>query len=279
MKSPKSKPKANDVIAELKKYQEPERVPVLSSFFKSGKGQYGEGDRFMGVSVPNMRIVAKKFTTLPLAEVETLLHSKIHEHRSCALAILVYQFEAIMKNKTLSEVQRKKSQKEIYDFYLSHTECVNNWDLVDGSAREIVGAYLFNHEKDHPSNRTSKIEGRAHTLRVLTKLAKSNTVPHALWERRIAMIATFYFIGKGEFEPTLQIGEILLGDKHDLMHKAVGWMLREMGKKDIVILHGFLEKHGKIMPRTALRYAIERMTPAERKRYMRKEKKGKKSAK
>ena len=256
--------KASHVMAELKKYQEPERIPVLSSFFKSGKGQYGEGDKFIGVTVPNMRIVSRKFIDLSLDEVEKLVQHKIHEYRSCGLAILVEKFEALEKCLKKTEKTGAKSadlksvkaqQKAIYDFYLAHTACVNNWDLVDGSAREIVGGYLFLHDK-------------ARAPKILAKLAKSHTVPHALWERRIAMIATFYFITRREFDLPLAIAESLLADKHDLMHKAVGWMLREIGNRDLAVLHGFLDKHARTMPRTALRYAIERMSPEERAKYM-----------
>lgn len=255
--------KASQAIAELKKYQEPERLKVLSSFFKTGKGQYGEGDKFIGVTVPNTRIVARKFIGLSLSEIEKLLMNKVHECRSLGAYILDARCEALNKKALKSDavtaerrVAIKAEHGIIFDFYLAHTACINNWDLVDASARDVVGGYLFHHVSKE----------RAHAI--LAKLAKSHKVPHALWERRIAMIATFYFIMQREFDLPLAIAESLLGDKHDLMHKAVGWMLREVGNRDLTVLRGFLDRHAATMPRTALRYAIERMTPEERAGYM-----------
>ena len=212
-----------------------EKVAVYSNFFKTGKGQYGEGDIFIGSTVPDTRSVASSYKDLPFFDIRTLLHSKIHEERLCALLILVYQF------------QKGNNQKKIYEFYLKNTKRINNWDLVDSSADKIVGCYLF--EKDK---------------KILCTLARSSN----LWERRIAIIATFYFIRNKQFEDTLGVSEILLQDKHDLIHKAVGWMLREVGKRDQNILETFLKKYYKIMPRTMLRYSIEKFSDPKKKFYM-----------
>ena len=220
----------------LKKAATPQRAKVSQRFFKTGKGQYGEGDVFIGITVPEMRKIAHAFKDLSLPEIKQLLESPIHEERFVALEILVHQFD-----------HEKERQKEIYEFYLSHTEKVNNWDLVDTSAEYIVGAYL----KDTDTS-------------ILTTLAKSSS----LWERRIAIVSTFYFIKHNQFQETLKIASILLKDNHDLIHKAVGWMLREIGKRDKTTLENFLKQHNTFMPRTMLRYAIERFPKEERERYL-----------
>ncbi len=231
------------MLAKLKKELElcarPQRAKVSASFFKTGKGQYGEGDIFIGVTVPDTRKIAKRYLHLSFQDITLLFESKIHEHRLIALLLLVERFKKA----------DDKTKTEIYNFYLKHTKYVNNWDLVDLSAHYIVGSYLF--EKDKA---------------MLYKLVKSNN----LWERRIAIIATFAFIRKNNFEDTFKIAELLLQDKHDLMHKAVGWMLREVGKKDQQALETFLEIHCKVMPRTMLRYAIERFDEQKRQFYMQK---------
>ena len=226
---------------DLKKLATPQRAKVSASFFKTGKGQYGEGDIFIGVTVPDTRKIAKNYLQLELPQITILLESPVHEHRLIALLILVERFKKA----------DDKIKTEIYKFYLKHTKYVNNWDLVDLSAHYIVGSYLF--EKDKA---------------MLYKLVKSNN----LWERRIAIIATFAFIRKNKFQDTFKIAELLLQDKHDLMHKAVGWMLREVGKKDQRALETFLKQHYKIMPRTMLRYAVERFDEKKRKEYMQKSK-------
>ncbi len=215
----------------------PERARVSAWFFKTGPGQYGEGDVFIGLRVPRQRKIARQFKDLALNEIKKLLDDKIHEYRLTALLILVGQFAKA------SEAQRKV----IYDFYLKNACQVNNWDLVDSSAPYIVGVYLL----DKP---------RA----ILNKLAKSNN----LWERRIAILATFTFIKAGEFKDTIKIAELLLNDSHDLIHKAVGWMLREMGKKDQDVLLRFLDKHYKKMPRVMLRYAVEKLLLKKRQFYL-----------
>ncbi|MCR4369216.1 MAG: DNA alkylation repair protein [archaeon] len=222
---------------ELKKLATPGRAKTNVWFFKTGKGQDGEGDSFLGVSVPATRRVAKKFTHLPLEELSTSLESKFHEHRLCALLVLVEKFKKA----------DEKERKEIFDFYLSKTKFVNNWDLVDLSADKIVGEYLFDKEK-----------------KSLYALAKSDS----LWERRIAIVSTFALIRRGELKDTFKISRILLGDSHDLIYKACGWMLREAGKRDKNALVQFLEAHKSKMPRTMLRYAIEKFSPQERAHFM-----------
>jgi len=225
--------------AELKALATPKKAKASSWFFKTGPGQYGEGDQFIGVTVPEQRSIAKKYRDLELADVETLLQSPVHEERLVALFILVLKF------KRANNATREK----IYNLYLARAaKYVNNWDLVDSSASYIVGAYLEGKPKD-----------------ILIRLAHSEN----LWEKRIAMISTLYFIAKKDPKPTLEIAEILINDKHDLIQKAVGWMLREIGKhcsKDT--LTKFLDKHAATMPRTALRYAIEHFSPSERQYYL-----------
>ncbi|HSX58374.1 MAG TPA: DNA alkylation repair protein [Candidatus Saccharimonadales bacterium] len=227
-----------DLKKELKKLSSEKKAKASAWFFKTGLGQYGEGDLFIGVTVPEQRKIAKVFKDLPLAEVEKLLKSPIHEERLVSLLILNGQFAK--GNKTI--------KKEIYKFYLANTQFVNNWDLVDSSASYIVGTYLLDKPRE-----------------ILYKLAKSPS----LWERRISIISTLAFIVKGESSDTLKIAEVLLNDKEDLMHKAVGWMLREVGKRvSREELVSFLNKHYKNMPRTALRYAIEHFPEAERQKYL-----------
>ena len=218
------------ITDELKAIATLQRAETAAYFFKTGKGQYGEGDVFIGVANPDLRTVCKKYYSLGFYELQALLDSEIHEYRMASLLILVEQMK-----KANNEIRQ-----HIYDFYLDNTHRINNWDLVDCSARDIVGFYLF--DKDR-----SVLYDMAHT--------------DHLWTQRIAIIATHYFINKKQYLDTLKICEILLSHKHDLIHKAVGWMLREAWKK-----HGdqqveaFLEQNIDRMPRTSLRYAIEKMT-------------------
>ena len=221
----------------LQEAGDPEDAVFLQRFFKTGPGQYGEGDRFLGIRVPMTRTLAREFADLPLSDIEALLHDKWHEARLLALVLLT--------NRYARANAAEKSQ--VYRTYLANTDRINNWDLVDLSAPGIVGAHLETRPR-----------------RPLDTLAKSKS----LWERRIAIVATYHFIRRKEFDDTLRISTTLLGDSHDLIHKAVGWMLREVGKRDERVLEGFLEKHALEMPRTALRYAIERMSPAKRKHFM-----------
>lgn len=242
--------KAGDVFAMLDKKAKPEKVKILSSFFKTGKGQYGEGDKFIGVNVPDQRAVAKEVNSrISLVEVEKIIKSKTHEHRLTGLVILNYKYNRVGKIKDAKERQRR--QKEIYDFYMGHLEAVNNWDLVDCTSRGIIGAYIYDYKhKD--------------AYKILSKMLKDKN----LWVRRIAIVVTSYFISKEELDLTFKITEDLLGDKHDLMHKACGWMLREAGKKSEHSLHKFLKQHVKQMPRTMLRYSIERLSEEFRRFYL-----------
>lgn len=217
----------------------PEKRDFLPYFFKTGKGQYGEGDKFLGVVVPDIRKVAKQNKNLDFDVLTALLNNEYHECRLCALLILVEQF------KKAKEDDRKK----IVDFYLAHTHRINNWDLVDLSAKDIVGEHLIDKDRS-----------------VLYRLADSSL----LWDQRIAVIATFAFIRKGDLKDIFALSEKLLNHKHDLMHKAIGWMLREAGKRDKAALCNFLERYHKEMPRTMLRYSIEKFTPEERAYYMKK---------
>ena len=234
----------NDLKADLRKFANAEKAKIYGRFFKTGPGQYGEGDQFIGVTVPETRSVAKKFQELPFVDLQKLLHSPTHEERLCALLILIEQFQSASRRSDES------TKEKIYNFYLANTGYINNWDLIDLSADQIVGGYLQDKPKD-----------------ILKKLALSDSV----WERRVAILSTFHFIKSEEPKYTLKIAGILLNDKHDLIQKAVGWMLREVGKrcseKDLT---DFLDKHALTMPRTALRYAIERFSEEKRQGYLRK---------
>ena len=230
-------PTADQVSDELRKLANPAQAALLQRFFKTGPGEYAEGDRFLGLKVPVIRAVARTYRALPLAQVSRLLKSTIHEERLAALVILAWQFQKA----------DAAGQERIYKLYLDHTRYINNWDLVDLSAPGIVGAFLV--EKDRA---------------ILGRLAGSKL----LWERRIAMLAAGYFIRAGRCEVTLEIAEILVNDKHDLIHKAVGWMLREVGKRDLPAAEQFLARHCKHMPRTMLRYAIERFPEDRRRTYL-----------
>lgn len=233
---------------ELKATATPQRAIVSQRYFKTGVGEYGEGDVFMGVSVPDQRKIAKKYYGLPLTEVEKLLTSKIHEERLTTMFILVEQFKK----------GNAKTQKEIYTFYLANTSYINNWDIVDSSAPYILGVYLW-------ENFAQKASPSKEIMKALTKLAKSKSI----WERRIAMMSTFYFIRQGDVVEAFGIAKILLHDEQDLIQKAVGWMLREVGNSvGIEIEELFLKKHYLTMPRTMLRYAIEKFPEPKRKAYL-----------
>jgi 3-methyladenine DNA glycosylase AlkD len=224
----------SDLKKELRASADPERARNLAWFFKTAKGQYGHGDRFIGLTVPTMRRIARRYIHLPLTDVKKLLASPIHEHRFVALEILVAQYE-------------RENSREIFDFYLKHTRFVNNWDLVDGSAPYIVGQHLLTRPR-----------------KILYRLAKSRN----LWERRIAIVSTQTLIRAGEIEDTFAIAKLLLSDDHDLIHKAVGWMLRETGKQSAPALLRFLKENYSALPRTTLRYAIERFPATQRKRLL-----------
>lgn len=228
-----------DIKDQLNQLSSPERAKSSAWFFKTGPGQYGENDQFIGVTVPNQRKVAKQFHDLPLPKIEKLLQSPIHEHRLTALLILIDQFRR----------GDEKIRKSIYDFYISHTKYINNWDLVDLSAEYIVGPWL---------------EDKSYKLNALRKLTSSSWI----WDRRIALLSSFHYIKLGKFDEALTLCELLLQDKHDLIQKAVGWMLREIGNRDIKTEEEFLSRHYKVMPRTALRYAIEKFPEIKRKQYL-----------
>lgn len=230
---------------EVKLAEDKEKAIFLKRFFKTGKGEYGEGDIFYGLAVPASRKIALQYKSLPLSDVKKLLQSSVHEERLIAIFILVLQFQ---KTEALL-------QKEIYEFYLTHTKYINNWDIVDASADKIVGEYLWKYVIS-----SQQVEN------VLKPLAKSDN----LWERRIAIIATFALIKHGYTAATFTIADILLHDKEDLIQKAVGWMLREVGKRvSKEEEQTFLVSRYKTMPRTMLRYAIEHFSDEERKHYLR----------
>ena len=227
----------DQIKKDLLQLSNPNKAKKLSGFFKTGTGQYGEGDVFLGIPVPEQRKIAKKYIDLHLNDLEQLLRSKIHEHRLTALVILVTKYQK-------ADVSGKN---DIFRFYLKNTENINNWDLVDLSAPKIVGDYLLNNDRT-----------------ILFKLAKSNN----LWERRIAILSTFSFIRNNDFEDSLRISKLLFQDEHDLIHKAVGWMLREIGKRDQDLEEQFLNENCIQMPRTMLRYAIEKFDENKRKFYL-----------
>jgi 3-methyladenine DNA glycosylase AlkD len=228
---------AQDIQKRLKKLGNKERAAISQRFFKTGPGEYGEGDVFIGIRVPVLRALVKEYADLSVAQILILLRSHIHEERLLALLLLVDSFsqgdEAV--------------RTSIFELYLKHTEFINNWDLVDSSAAQIVGAYLMDKSKA-----------------VLYRLAESAN----LWERRIAIMSTFHFVKHHEFSETLKIAKILLFDRQDLIHKAIGCMLREIGKRHLKTEERFLKVHYKKMPRTMLRYAIEKFPEQKRQRYL-----------
>ena len=225
----------DELKKDLEKLSNKKKAKILSGFFKTGKGDYGEGDIFLGVVVPEQRKIASKYNNLEFKDMQELLSSKIHEHRLTSLIILNNKYK------------KASDRKEIVEFYLKNTKNINNWDLVDISAPKILGDYFFDRDKKR-----------------LYDLAKSNN----LWEKRIAVLSTFWFIKNNKFDDSLKIAEILLYDKHDLIHKAVGWMLREIGKRDSEVEEKFLNKYYKKMPRTMLRYAIEKFDDSKRRFYL-----------
>jgi 3-methyladenine DNA glycosylase AlkD len=228
----------NNLQKELKSNSNKKQAEILQKFFKTGKGEYGEGDVFLGIKVPVLRNISKKYN-LNLKEIEILLNSKIHEERLVALFILIRKYL----------VSSDKKRKEIFNFYIDNSEKINNWDLVDLSAPNIVGDYLLD---------KNKIK--------LYELSKSKNV----WKRRISIVSTISFIRKNNFLDTIRISEILLKDEHPLIHKGVGWMLREVGKRNLSLLKAFLKKNYKKMPRVMLRYSIEKFDLEERKKWMKK---------
>ena len=230
-----------ELIKELEKSGNPEQAKNLQKFFKTGPGGYAEGDIFLGIKVPVQRMIARRYFHLTFQEIQQLLNGKIHEHRLIALLILIEKYKKSKKSRL--------EQRKIFEFYLKNTHNINNWDLVDLSAPQILGEFLQKEGSD-----------------LLTHLAQSKN----LWERRIAIISTYSFIKKRRFGETLAISEILLKDEHDLIHKAVGWMLREIGKRNKKMLELFLMQRYHKMPRVMLRYSIEKFPEDERKMWLKK---------
>jgi DNA alkylation repair enzyme len=230
---------AVEFIKKLKTYRSPEELKKIQGYFKTGAGEYGEGDEFMGVRMGQIFALAKEFIEMPPDEIEKLLESPIHEVRVGAVSIMDWQAR--------SKKTHEERRKELFDLYIRRHDRINNWDLVDRSAPYVVGGYLFDKPRD-----------------VLYKLARSENV----WERRTAIVSTYYFIRAGDVADTFKIAEMLLNDDHDLIHKATGGWLREAGKKDPQKLLGFLDKYAGAMPRTALRYAIEHLDKKQRDHYM-----------
>ena len=224
----------NQIYNALVARSDEEKKIVLPRFFKTGKGQYGEGDKFLGVTVPNIRTVANEFKDTDFEIIEELMHSPWHEMRMCALLILVNN-------------SKKEVTKETFDFYLSQTKYINNWDLVDLTAPQIIGKYLINKDRV-----------------ILYKLAESDL----LWDNRIAIVSTLAFIRNNDLDDTYKLSIKMMYHKHDLMHKAIGWMLREAGKRDTGRLYNFVKEHKNIMPRTMLRYSIEKFDKETRKELM-----------
>lgn len=241
-----------EIKKDLKKLSNPDKIPDFQRFFKTKKGEYGEGDIFIGVKMPDVRKVVRKYCKeLDLQQVQELLNSKIHEERMTALLVLVEKYlfynKLASKHKQELGINKCELREEIVDLYLKNYQAINNWDLVDLSAPKILGDWFIDKDKS-----------------VLYEWAKSNN----LWKKRIAMMACFGFIRQNEYEDALNIAEILLFDEHDLIHKAVGWMLREIGNRDLATEEKFLKRYYKKMPRTALRYAIEKFPEPKRKKYL-----------
>jgi len=240
---------AERIIAELHAVGSEEKRRVLMTFFKTGSGDYAEGDRFMGVPVPEVRKVMKRHASADEKTLEALLMSPWHEARYGALVVMVNRFAACETTRPTTEPDGENGRKRIFDFYLKHTHRINNWDLVDVSAAAIVGTYLL----DKPTT-------------VLDALAESSW----MWDNRIAIVATHAFIRRGRLDVTYRLADKMMHHKHDLMHKAIGWMLRETGKQDAERLFSYVESRRREMPRTMLRYAIERMSPDRRRQLMEK---------
>ncbi len=222
---------------ELRKLAKLEKIPIYKNFFKTGAGEYGEGDEFIGVTVPNTRKVARNNVSISFNELLSILKSEVHEDRMCALLILVYKLE---------KAKEEKEKEQIINFYTKYHLHGNNWDLIDCVADKLLGKWLIDKDKS-----------------ILYEYAKSKNI----WERRISIISTFHFIKNNQFQDTLSISKILLHDKHDLIHKAVGWMLRETGKRNLNVLENFLKSNYKRMPRTMLRYSIEKFPEDKRQSY------------
>ncbi len=246
---------AEDIIETLVSQKNDMQREVLSRFFKTGKGEYGEGDCFLGLKVPQTRAVVREAKCrVPLEEIEKLLYSQWHEVRLCGFLLIVEEMKAALPRRREAAVAKAERRQELADFFLRHARQANNWDLVDLSCEYILGWWML-----HPL-----ADGSMPSREVLDRLAESDN----LWEQRIAIVTTLEFIRAGRFDDTLRIARKLLSYRHDLIHKAVGWALREVGKRDIDLLRDFLEEHCGSMSRTTLRYAIERMDALERQSWL-----------
>lgn len=234
---------AKNLIQAVQAEGNTQKAQFSQRFFRTGPGEYAAGDKFLGLTVPNQRLIAKKFHNLPLTELSKTIKSPFHEIRLTSLLILVNKYTKAIPAQNLQDLET------IVEFYLNHTTYINNWDLVDSSADKILGHWTFTHPTDQ---------------KILKQLSQSQS----LWERRIAMVSCFYFIRQESFQVPLQIAEKLLSDQHDLIHKAVGWMLREIGKRHLETLDQFLLKHYSQLPRTTLRYAIEKHSKTIQKKYL-----------
>lgn len=227
----------SNIVEELKKKANFQKAIILSRFFKTGKGEYGEGDLFLGITIPEIRKISQGYTEIPITEIEKLLKNKYHEIRLAGLLLLFIKYK----------IGNEKEKKVVFDLYLKNTKYINNWDLVDLSASNIIGDYLLFRRRN-----------------ILYRLVCSKN----LWERRIAIVATLTFIRQKQYLDTFKLCEILLNDSEDLIHKSCGWMLREVGKRDKKNLDTFLYKHASVMPRIMLRYAIENKSESERKKWL-----------
>lgn len=244
----------NNILKDLKRVSSKERATKSQRFFKTGKGDYGDGDVFVGITTPEIRKISKKYQKdLTLVDLDFFLQNKVHEYRLFALISLTYLYEETKGTEDVIEQEQRK--EEIFNYYLRNRHWINNWDLVDVSAPKIVGEFL----KDKERGKGSGEEGN-----ILYDLIRSDN----LWEQRIAIVSTYAFIKEGEFKEILDFSKLLMNHKHDLIHKALGWMLREVGKKDKCILKTFLDDYANKMPRTMLRYSIERLDDKEKQKYM-----------
>lgn len=242
---------ADDLLAALEMQRDDAQRDILMRFFKTAPGQYGEGDMFLGLKVPQTRAIVKEARLMvPEPEIEKLLLSQWHEARLCGLLLLVEEMKAALPRRGVDTPDKQRRRKEIADFYLRHATRANNWDLVDLSCEYILGPYILHMDKPDYD--------------ILYNLARKDS----LWEQRISIVTTFCFIREGIFDPTLRLADMLSGHPHDLIHKAVGWMLREVGKRDRDVLLEYLEENHARLPRTALRYAIEKLSPDERRAWL-----------
>ncbi len=249
----------NNILKDLKKVSSKERATMSQKFFKTGKGEYGQGDVFVGIRTPDIRRISKKYLdNLNLEDLDFFLHNKIHEYRLFALITLTYMYE------------KTEDTEKIFNYYLKNKQWINNWDLVDLSAPKIVGAFLQNEGKEKKRRDKKRGDKKMKEKNILYDLVKSNN----LWDQRIAILSTYAFIKQGNFEDILKISKLVINNnydennKHDLIQKALGWMLREVGKKDETVLKTFLGNYANKMPRTMLRYSIERFNERERKKYL-----------